>query len=615
MAEKKLKTLQFEGLNTTYVLPEVDPTSSISGDAADAKIVGDHLTDNNNPHGITLEQLGASKTIVTDENQDGHITLKSYLSDSGSGNISTHISDRSNPHRVTAAQVGADVSGAAKQALEDAKGYTDEVITNLIGGAPETLNTLQELAEAMEANAEVADVLEKAIADKADNSALTAHIDNKSNPHNVTIEQIGAAPAGFGLGLTGSHLAALADANEAQRNGWYLINKETVNGIGTNAIMRVESEAWAHCVQTAYGASYSASRPRIQQRVKCNGVWSTWVDCDPAAFAPAGYGLGGKSAEPETEDLNDATACGWYAFTSDTLNRPFNYGSVMVSNRYGNQVTQMAFNPRMGSYGEICIRHFYDGSWNEWEYINPPMTAGVEYRTIERVDNKAVYKKKDFNGQIMYRLDGSSTWTEGLPGAAPSGYVVGHYTAVTNAEIDAAVANMYAATPDNSQRFYKLYVNANGLDITSGSYFVTVQRTDADWGNIYCSQYSYYGMTVTRCKYGGAWQPWEWVNPPMQLGVEYRTTERWNGNVVYKKLIHCGKGPAGGALNLFPNTGTNSVFIDASCKARSNSGWSYFLDHFLTLGEYGSGDCVIALNAAKDLSAYDIYLEVKYYKA
>ena len=30
--------------------------------------------------------------------------------------------------------------------------------------------------------------------------------------------------------------------------------------------------------------------------------------------------------------------------------------------------------------------------------------------------------------------------------------------------------------------------------------------------------------------------PMEYLNPPMKLGIEYRTTERYNGNVVYKKL-------------------------------------------------------------------------------
>ena len=32
----------------------------------------------------------------------------------------------------------------------------------------------------------------------------------------------------------------------------------------------------------------------------------------------------------------------------------------------------------------------------------------------------------------------------------------------------------------------------------------------------------------------------EWVNPPMELGVEYRTTERWLGKVVYTKLFDFG---------------------------------------------------------------------------
>lgn len=46
---------------------------------------------------------------------------------------------------------------------------------------------------------------------------------------------------------------------------------------------------------------------------------------------------------------------------------------------------------------------------------------------------------------------------------------------------------------------------------------------------------------ITRCKILGVWQPWEWVNPPMQLGTEYRTTERYLGKPVYAKLVDCGQ--------------------------------------------------------------------------
>lgn len=33
---------------------------------------------------------------------------------------------------------------------------------------------------------------------------------------------------------------------------------------------------------------------------------------------------------------------------------------------------------------------------------------------------------------------------------------------------------------------------------------------------------------------------WRWENPPMVPGMEYSTTERWNGNPVYTKLVNCG---------------------------------------------------------------------------
>lgn len=108
--------------------------------------------------------------------------------------------------------------------------------------------------------------------------------------------------------------------------------------------------------------------------------------------APAGYGLGTYTNEVPENDLNKATACGWYAFTNSSKNRPFDYGSVMVTNRYGNQVTQIAFNPQMAGCGEICIRHLYN-DWTEWEYINPPMKVDVEYRTTERFMDKPVYTK------------------------------------------------------------------------------------------------------------------------------------------------------------------------------------------------------------------------------
>lgn len=53
-----------------------------------------------------------------------------------------------------------------------------------------------------------------------------------------------------------------------------------------------------------------------------------------------------------------------------------------------------------------------------------------------------------------------------------------------------------------------------------------------------------HGTVLRRTVYGlGAGAkiyPWEWVNPPMILGVEYRTTERYLGKPVYVRLVNFG---------------------------------------------------------------------------
>ena len=49
------------------------------------------------------------------------------------------------------------------------------------------------------------------------------------------------------------------------------------------------------------------------------------------------------------------------------------------------------------------------------------------------------------------------------------------------------------------------------------------------------------------------WQPWECVNPPMQLGVEYRTPERYNDKPVYMKLINIGAATNGKSVSIGSN--------------------------------------------------------------
>jgi len=46
----------------------------------------------------------------------------------------------------------------------------------------------------------------------------------------------------------------------------------------------------------------------------------------------------------------------------------------------------------------------------------------------------------------------------------------------------------------------------------------------------------------------------EWINPPMVYGTEYRTHERWNGKIIYTKLLDCGSMTNSGTINYSTET-------------------------------------------------------------
>ena len=113
--------------------------------------------------------------------------------------------------------------------------------------------------------------------------------------------------------------------------------------------------------------------------------------------APAGYGLGGSSVQPPNNSLNEAVLCGWYTCSSEYTGAPtghqdIEYGTVFVSSR-GSRITQEYFSEPgiSGSPLKLIRERYADGTWTEWEWVNPPMTIGVEYRTTERWNGKAVY--------------------------------------------------------------------------------------------------------------------------------------------------------------------------------------------------------------------------------
>lgn len=67
----------------------------------------------------------------------------------------------------------------------------------------------------------------------------------------------------------------------------------------------------------------------------------------------------------------------------------------------------------------------------------------------------------------------------------------------------------------------------------------------------------------------------EWINPPMTIGVEYRTTERYNRKPVYYKLINFGGLPSSGHRSIEHNIADIEDIPFASCSARNGGEVAY----------------------------------------
>lgn len=116
--------------------------------------------------------------------------------------------------------------------------------------------------------------------------------------------------------------------------------------------------------------------------------------------APGGFGLGASAVLlTNANDLNDITSNGFYSWRDGSVNRPSNFPSdinnpacSMIVSKYTVSYVVQTVTQLSGDYvGTVMRRIRTNSTWGNWEYINPPLVAGVEYRTTERFEGKPVY--------------------------------------------------------------------------------------------------------------------------------------------------------------------------------------------------------------------------------
>nr|DAZ49622.1 MAG TPA: hypothetical protein [Caudoviricetes sp.] len=213
-----------------------------------------------------------------------------------------------------------------------------------------------------------------------------------------------------------------------------------------------------------------------------------------------------------------------------------------------------------------------------WEKIDRQvllaMAAAAAY------DAGTTYRKGDFcsQGGLLHRANQDiaqpEAWTAGHwaaisitdvirglaaadVGAAPGGYGFGdaiQEIAAASAEesyetycakVDAVLDGM----PDKTAKLVRAYPPA--MYGNAGTTISLLYKSDANYAvlsNIGSADMWLCGWRMFKQRYPSSsdpsvWLPFEWEHPPMRIGVEYRTVERYNGKPVYAKAINFGQAP------------------------------------------------------------------------
>lgn len=279
-------------------LGSADDTSDLdkpvsTAQAAAIKTVQDdimaHKNSKTNPHGVTKSQVGLGNVpnVATNDQTPSYTsatTLAALVSGEklsvafgklakGTTDLISHLANKANPHGVTKAQIGlgsvdntADKSkpvstlqqDAIDAAMAQANAYTLQKIADLINGAPESMDTLKEVADALAANEDVMSALNAAIGTKASQAELDGHTGN--NTIHITATErtnwngaVNAKHSHANKALLDTYTQTEANLASAVSNKHSHGNKSVIDGITTALI-----NAWNGAVSAQHSHSNKA---------------------------------------------------------------------------------------------------------------------------------------------------------------------------------------------------------------------------------------------------------------------------------------------------------------------------------------------------------------------
>lgn len=155
---------------------------------------------------------------------------------------------------------------------------------------------------------------------------------------------------------------------------------------------------------------------------------------------------------------------------------------------------------------------------------------------------------------------------------------------------------------------YWINENVEGCPISRAPLFV-VEAKGRIWQYAFDSKSGYIRRHSVDA--GASWEPWEWENPPVADGNEYRTTRRHEGKPVYAKEITAGNAPDSAVAD-YPH-GLEGI-IPVKWEATATDGDDVLALPYCNRFTVGVDSTNITLSTTEDYSGYTVKVTVWYCK-
>ena len=214
---------------------------------------------------------------------DSLLDLNAVLVDTGDVASDPAINDYISPSELSLTLTNYATKSQLNIKDTGAKSYTDQVITNLIGTAPDTMDTLGELATVIQGNKDVIDLLETSITNKVDK------ISGKSLSTNDYTTAEKNKLAGIAAGAQVNTITGVkGDAETTYRTGNVNINKTNI-GLGNVDNTADANKSVKYATSSGSCTGNAATATKATQDGSGNTITSTY-----ATKSEMNTGLNGK---------------------------------------------------------------------------------------------------------------------------------------------------------------------------------------------------------------------------------------------------------------------------------------------------------------------------------